>query len=630
MPNFNNGTVTSVTLDEYDTLSVSGTARLQVTVGSKPQFETTSVGDLTFGPFGFITYITINATGLGSYSQQPSNNPIPVAMVDVSPAQLAAPTSTQLAITNVLYQRNAPPYDIYQSNGTAFVPLGGVGSVQAGALAASTTVAPNATAVQNAIAASAGTGVVRVAATNAIPLDTAGNGKSMPLIAGQSIAISSPTTLTIAGGAVEGGTCEVYLAVTSTLTLPTTYAGMPANRGVVVNGSVSSGFNYRLLLSISAGDLVIFCFQQSAITPAPVFLTQTPPPGTVGTAYSYTYAALNTTSFAVFSGTLPAGLSLNTSTGALAGTPTTAATSAFVISATGVGGTTNSTAQRVVVTVTLALDAITTASIGAYSLNRKLRSAYAGSACVIRSSAGGNITVGFSGNTVDWPTAMTALGANNAFLVTVFDQSGNARDATQATVAQQPQIASAGVVNKQASLYPASIGNTGANTGLVTAGFTLGATLGGATIYGAGGLLSNAGAYGFASLLAGADANDYDTSNSLFVANNGLNLQSNAGPGGGQLAAVVSGATIVSCSRFLSGAVAELWVNGVAGTGSGSNTGLVGTAGAGNKLAFHSRIIGTQAFQPTGGNISEVVYFPRLGDPERLTFENNLRTAYGV
>ena len=349
MPNFNNGTVTSVTLDEYDTLSVSGTARLQVTVGSKPQFETTSVGDLTFGPFGFITYITINATGLGSYSQQPSNNPIPVAMVDVSPAQLAAPTSTQLAITNILYQRNAPPYDIYQSNGTALVPLGGIGTVQSGALAASTTTAPNATAVQNAIAASAGTGVVRVAATNAIPLDTAGNGKSMPLVAGQSTAISTPTTLTIAAGAIEGGVCEVFLAVTSTLTLPTTYAGIPAGKGVVVNGSITSGFNYRLIFGISAGDLVIFCFQQSAIVPAPVFLTQAGPAGTVGTAYSYTYAALNTTSFAVFSGALPAGLSLNTSTGALAGTPTTAATSVFVISATGPGGTTNSTAQSVVI-----------------------------------------------------------------------------------------------------------------------------------------------------------------------------------------------------------------------------------------------------------------------------------------
>ena len=351
MPNFNNGTVTSVTLDEYDTLSVSGTARLQVTVGSKPQFETTSVGDLTFGPFGFITYITINATGLGSYSQQPSNNPIPVAMVDVSPAQLSAPTSTQLAITNILYQRNAPPYDIYQSNGTALIPLGGVGSVQSGALAASTTVAPNATAVQNAIAAAAGAGAasIRTAFATAILLDITVNGRTMPLVAGQNTAITSPTTLTIAAGAIEGGVCEVLLAVTSTLALPTTYPGIPAGKGVVVNGSITSGFNYRIVFGISAGDLVIFCFQQSAFVPAPVFLTQTPPAGTIGTAYSYTYAALNTTSFAVFSGTLPTGLSLNTATGVLAGTPTTAATSSFVISATGAGGTTNSTAQSVVV-----------------------------------------------------------------------------------------------------------------------------------------------------------------------------------------------------------------------------------------------------------------------------------------
>ena len=223
--------------------------------------------------------------------------------------------------------------------------------VQTGALAASTTVAPNATAVQNAIAAAAGAGAasIRTAYATAILLDIAVNGRTMPLVAGQNTAISSPITLTIAAGAIEGGICEVLLAVTSTLTLPTTYPGIPAGKGVVVNGSITSGFNYRIVFGISAGDLVIFCFQQSAITPAPVFLTQAGPAGTVGTAYSYTYAALNTTSFAVFSGTLPAGLSLNTSTGVLAGTPTTAATSAFVISATGVGGTTNSTAQSVVV-----------------------------------------------------------------------------------------------------------------------------------------------------------------------------------------------------------------------------------------------------------------------------------------
>ena len=60
---------------------------------------------------------------------------------------------------------------------------------------------------------------------------------------------------------------------------------------------------------------------------APAFTADTPPTaGTVGTAYSYTYVATGNPAptFAVATGTLPAGLSLNATTGVLSGTPTTA------------------------------------------------------------------------------------------------------------------------------------------------------------------------------------------------------------------------------------------------------------------------------------------------------------------
>lgn len=142
------------------------------------------------------------------------------------------------------------------------------------------------TKVPNSMLATPGGGasVQRIAATTAIPLDTAGEGKVMPLVAGQTIAINSPTTLTIAAGAIEGGTCDASYSITSTLTLPTTYPGMPANRGVVVNGSITAGFNYRVLFGISAGDLVIFCFQQSAVVTAPGQVTGL----TLGTATSTT------------------------------------------------------------------------------------------------------------------------------------------------------------------------------------------------------------------------------------------------------------------------------------------------------------------------------------------------------
>ena len=65
------------------------------------------------------------------------------------------------------------------------------------------------------------------------------------------------------------------------------------------------------------------------------------PSARVGIAYSDGVTASETASYSVFSGALPGGLSLNTSTGAITGTPTTPGTFTFVIRATNVTGSTN-------------------------------------------------------------------------------------------------------------------------------------------------------------------------------------------------------------------------------------------------------------------------------------------------
>jgi hypothetical protein len=64
--------------------------------------------------------------------------------------------------------------------------------------------------------------------------------------------------------------------------------------------------------------------------------------GTVGTAYSSTASttgAQGTVTYALASGSVPAGLTFNPSTGAITGTPTTAATSNFTVNATDTLGT---------------------------------------------------------------------------------------------------------------------------------------------------------------------------------------------------------------------------------------------------------------------------------------------------
>jgi len=94
----------------------------------------------------------------------------------------------------------------------------------------------------------------------------------------------------------------------------------------------------------------------------------------------------------------------------------------------------------------LLLDSFPNAA-AAYSL-RKLRAAYTGDAIrVRRSSDNTEQDIGFNGsNGLDTTALTTFVGAGDGFVATWYDQSGNARNATQSTGANQPQIVDSGVV----------------------------------------------------------------------------------------------------------------------------------------------------------------------------------------
>lgn len=105
--------------------------------------------------------------------------------------------------------------------------------------------------------------------------------------------------------------------------------------------------------------------------------------------------------------------------------------------------------------VVLPLDAITASAAGAYGL-RKLRSAYAGNCIKVTTSASGNATqdIGFVGNNLDTASLATFLGANTGTITTWYDQSGNVRNFTQATLALQPVIYSSSAVISQINSKP--------------------------------------------------------------------------------------------------------------------------------------------------------------------------------
>jgi hypothetical protein len=83
----------------------------------------------------------------------------------------------------------------------------------------------------------------------------------------------------------------------------------------------------------------------------------------------------------------------------------------------------------------------------AYSL-RQLTAAYTGSAIRVRRSSDNTETdIGFSSTFgLDTTTLTSFCSGTNGFVTTWYDQSGNARNATQTTAANQPQIVSSGSV----------------------------------------------------------------------------------------------------------------------------------------------------------------------------------------
>jgi len=182
----------------------------------------------------------------------------------------------------------------------------------------------------------AGTSSVSLSATNAKGTGTA----TLAL----TITVPAPviTSATTASGTV--GSAFSYQITASNS--PTSYAatGLPAGVSVNTTSGLISGTPTTAgtsSISLSATNSTGTGTATLALTisvPAPVITSATTASGTVGSAFSYQITASNSpTSYAATG--LPAGLSVNTTSGLISGTPTAAGTSSISLSATNAKGT---------------------------------------------------------------------------------------------------------------------------------------------------------------------------------------------------------------------------------------------------------------------------------------------------
>ncbi|GAB3255781.1 putative Ig domain-containing protein [Chitinimonas naiadis] len=204
------------------------------------------------------------------------------------------------------------------------------------------------------------------------------------------LTVNAPTITYSPSSPASGTVGSAYsqsLASASGGTAPYTYAvvagGLPSGVTLASNGALSGTptaggtFNFTVRTTDSSGGSGPFNRTSSnlsltiaspSITLAPASLSD----GTVASAYSAALSAIGGTSsytYAITAGTLPSGLSLNTSSGALSGTPTMQGTYNFTVTATDSStGTGPYTANRVyTLTVNAPTLAINPASGGSYN-----------------------------------------------------------------------------------------------------------------------------------------------------------------------------------------------------------------------------------------------------------------------
>ena len=380
------------TVKATDTLTASATKALSIVVNAAPSITTSSLPATTVGATYNQTLASTGGTSPLSWSISSGSLPAGLSIVAGTGAITGTPTTSgtsnftarvtdnvgatatkALSITVnaaiTITTSSLPADTVNVAYNQTLAATGGTGaltwSISSGSLPAGLSLAAATGAITGTPTAS-GTANFTVTATDTV---SATGTKALSIVINAAISITTSSlpadTISVAYNqtlAATGGTGSLTWSLNAG-TLP---AGLSLTSGGSITGTPTatgtSNFTVKATDTVTASATKALSI---VVNPAPSITTSSLPATTVGAAYNETLAVTGGTSpltWSVLSGSLPAGLSLVASTGAITGTPTASGTSSFTARVTDNVGATATKALSIVVNAAIT---ITTSSLPA-------------------------------------------------------------------------------------------------------------------------------------------------------------------------------------------------------------------------------------------------------------------------